>query len=182
MAIIKLTNGPTQLCSILVKPYYNPAIEIDENLDNNMKNTLLEMYDNLEYQDISLMHVSPNIWSTLISSLSLVFSMPHLTLSSLLSTPVKYGQRRPQKYLIDTNFLTSSDIYFIMDHFHYDNINMRLLPYILLKQKEILGLLEKEGFKVVSLEDVLVYMQVSNSQFINGIKNVSIDRYLRSLI
>lgn len=44
----------------------------------------------------------------------------------------------------------------MMDNFYFDNINMKLSLYILLKQKEILGLLKKRVFKLDKPEDMPV--------------------------
>lgn len=63
-----------------------------------------------------------------------------------------------------------------MDNLHYDNINMKLLPYTLSRQKEILGLLKKGIFQVVNLKKLLVGIWVFNPQFVDKIKNTSIDK------
>ena len=68
------------------------------------------------------------------------------------------------------------DICFVIDNLHYDDVNMKLHPYILSKQKAILGLLEKSVFQVVNPKDVPVGIQVFNSQFVNEIKNAGTDK------
>lgn len=57
----------------------------------------------------------------------------------------------------------SSDTCFIMDNFYYDDVNVRLFLYILLRQKEISELLEKRIFQVVNLKDLPVSIEVFNS-------------------
>lgn len=79
------------------------------------------------------MYVSPNIQLTLVVSISLVSSTPLLTLPSILLILIKRGYRRFQKYPIQTNLFTSSDICFMIDNLHYDNVNMRLPSYTLSK-------------------------------------------------
>ena len=53
---------------------------------------------------------------------------------------------------------------------------MILLLYTLSRQNEISELLEKEVFQVVNSKDVLVGIQNFNSQFIDKIKNINIDK------
>ncbi len=176
MAIIELSSNPTQFRSTSVKPYYNPIIEADENLDKDAEDISLERRDNSEHQDNSHKHISPDIRPTLVPSAPLVSSTPTSTPVSTLSTLVKRGRGRPRKYLTQENLLTSLDICFVMDNLHYDDVNMRLPPYTLSRQKEILGLLEKGVFQVVNPKDLPVDIKVFNSRFVDEIKNASTDK------
>ena len=102
--------------------------------------------------------------------------MPTLTLLSTLSIPAKRGRGRPRKYPIQTNLLTLSDIRFMMDNSHYDDINVKLPIYTLSRQKKILVLLEKGVFQVFNSKDMPVSIPVFNSQFVDEIKNAGIDK------
>lgn len=175
-AIIELSSGPTQFRSTSVKPYYNPIIETDENFDKDTKDTSLETRDNPEYQEVSPIHLPPDIPPTLVSSTPLISSTATSTLPSTPSTPAKHGRGRPRKCPIQTNLLTSSDICFVMNNLHYDDVNVRLPPYTLSRQKEISGLLEKEVFQVVNSKDMPVGIRVFNSRFVDEIKNAGTDK------
>lgn len=64
------------------------------------------------------------------------------TIISIFSIFIKDGPERSSEYIILINLLISCDIYLMMKNFGYDNINIRLPPYTLLGQKEILRLFE----------------------------------------
>lgn len=66
----------------------------------------------------------------------------------------------------------------MMNNINYDDVNMRLPLYILLRQNEILGLLEKGVFQVVKPKDLPVSIRIFNSQFVHEIKNAGIDKAL----
>lgn len=63
-----------------------------------------------------------------------------------------------------------------MDNLYYDDVNVRLPLCILLRQKEILGLLEKKIFQVVNSKAVPINIRVFNSQFIEEIKIADINK------
>ncbi len=63
-----------------------------------------------------------------------------------------------------------------MDNLYNDDVNVRLPPYTLSRQKEISGLLEKRVFQVVNPKDVPVGIRVFNSRFVDEIKNASTDK------
>lgn len=111
-----------------------------------MEYILLDMYNNLEHQDVLSTYLSLNIPPTLISLTLLVSSIPALTPASVLSISVKRGSRRPEKYLIPRNSLTPLNICFVIDNLYYADLNVRLPLYTLLKQKEISKLLKKRVF------------------------------------
>lgn len=64
----------------------------------------------------------------------------------------------------------------MMDNLHYDDVNVRLPPYNLSRQKEIPGLLEKGVFQVVNSKDGPVGIRVFNSRFVDEIKNAGTDK------
>lgn len=99
-AIIELSSNPTQFCSISVKPYYNPVIETDKNLNKDPKNISLETRDNSKYQEVSPTYLFPNILPTFVSSISLISLIPALTFLPTLPIPVKCGRKRAWKYPI----------------------------------------------------------------------------------
>lgn len=162
MVIIKLFNGPFQFYLTSVKFDHNPVIETDKNLVKNIINTSLETHDNSNYQKVSPIHLLLNILLILVFSTPLISLTPISTLPSILPIPAKRRRKKPQKYLIQINLFTSLDIYFGINNFYYNNVNMRLPTYILLKQKVILGLLEKKVFQNVNLKNVPVGIQVFN--------------------
>lgn len=53
---------------------------------------------------------------------------------------------------------------------------MRLPLYILLRQKEILELLEKNIFQVINSKNISINIQFINSQFNNEIKNIDTNK------
>lgn len=94
------------------------------------------------------MYLFSNISPTLVSStlpISLTFTS---TLCSSLFILRKRKCKRFKKYLILGNLFTLSNLCFVVGHFYYNNINMKLSLYNLLKQKAILRLLKKRYFKL----------------------------------
>ena len=100
-----------------------------------MENTSIKMRDNFEYQEVSITHLLTDILPTLVPSTPLKALSLTSTLSSTLSIPVKRGCKRPQKYPIQTNLPTSSDICFVIYNPNYGDVNVRLFPYTLSRQK-----------------------------------------------
>lgn len=100
MAIIEQFSSPIEFCFTSIKLYYNPVIEMDKNLDKDIKKTLLEICDNSEYQEILPTYLLPNILLISISSIPLISLIPASTLLSTLLTPAKYGRKSFQKYPI----------------------------------------------------------------------------------
>lgn len=133
MAFIELSYGPTQFRSTLVKLYYTPIIETDQNLNKDIEDTLFEITDNAKYQDVLLTHLFPDILPIFIPSIPLVSLTYTSIFFSIIFILVKRKYRRPQKYLIQTNLLILLNIYFVIDNLYNDFINMRLFLYILLR-------------------------------------------------
>lgn len=74
MPIIELSSGLNKFYLTLVKLYYNLIIETDKNIDKNIINTSLEMYDNLKYKKVLTIYFFLNIFPTLVSLILLIFS------------------------------------------------------------------------------------------------------------
>lgn len=72
--------------------------------------------------------------------------------------------------------MSQLDICFVIDEFDIFINKNADAQYIVFKQKEIVGLLKKKVFKVVTFEDVLSNTQIFNSRFVNKIKNLGIDK------
>lgn len=62
-----------------------------------------------------------------------------------------------------------------MNNIYFNNVNVKLPLYILLRYKKILKLLKKNIFKIINSKNMPVYIQVFNSQFVNKIKNNNIN-------
>lgn len=120
---------------------------MNENLNKDKKDISLEIYDKPKHQNILPTHIFIAIQATSVSLTPLVFSTPP-SISS--SKPGKYSCRRPDVYLIQINLLTVLNICFIIDNLYYNNINMRLLLYILSRQKLISILLEKRYSRMLT--------------------------------
>lgn len=56
------------------------------------------------------------------------------------------------------------------------NTNAQQAQYTVSKKKKIIGLLEKDVFKIVITKDICSNIQIFNSRFVNKIKNPSIDK------
>lgn len=63
-----------------------------------------------------------------------------------------------------------------MNNFYYDDVNMKLPLYTLLREKKILGLLEKRVFQFINPKDVPVGIWVFHSRFVDEIKNIGKDK------
>lgn len=80
MTIIELSSGSTQFYSALVKPYYNPVIKTDKNLDKDIKNIFLETPNNFKYYKTLSTRFSLYILPILVPSTSLISLTPFSTL------------------------------------------------------------------------------------------------------
>lgn len=67
----------------------------------------------------------------------------------------------------------------MIDNLYYNDINVRLSPYILSKYKKILSLLKKEVFQVINPKDVPVSIQVFNLWFIDKIEIADINKIFK---
>lgn len=81
---------------------------MDQNLNKNIKDTLLEIYDNFKYQNVLSIYLVLNILPTLVSSTTLISLIPTSTLTSTFSILVKGRYKRSQKL-----FNTNKSFYFI---------------------------------------------------------------------
>ena len=150
---------------------------MNKNFDKNIENTSLKTSENLNHQNGLFTHLSLNILPTLVSWTPLIWLISTSIPASIPLIPVKYKCRKPQKYLILGNFFRSSNIYYVIDNLYYDVINMKLPPYTLSREKEILELSEKWVFKDVNPKNMInsknmpVDKQVFNIQFDDEIKN-----------
>lgn len=135
---------------------------------------------------------------------SAVTQIPHAQVSLLKTTPaeipsietpptkvvlappglVKHGCEQFKKHLEKVNIATVSDICFLMDKFDVfinKNANAQLAEYTLFGQNEIAGLLEKDVFKVITIEDIPSHIWIFNSYFVDKVKNPGTDKvYERS--
>lgn len=117
-----------------------------------MEDASLETSINPKHQDVLPIHLSPDIQLALVLSTPLkTLTLPLTQLLTLLVS-VQRGHRRSQKHLIQANLLMSLDIYFIIDNLHYNNINTKLPPYTLLRQKKFQDCWKKEYSKLCTLE------------------------------
>lgn len=138
MAIIKLFNSSIQISLTLIKFYHNLIFKTDKNFNKNLKkNILLQISDNFKYQKVLFINFFFDILLTLVFLTLLIFLIPASTLFLIFPILVKYKRKRPWKYLTQINCFTLSDICFVIVICNYDNINIKLLLYILSKQKKI---------------------------------------------
>lgn len=98
------------------------------------------MCDNPKYQKVFPTQILLDISSILVPSTPLISLIPNSTLFLSLLILAKHRRQRFQEHLMQINCLISLDTYFVIDNFYYNDINMTLSPYILSRQKEILGL------------------------------------------
>ena len=86
---------------------------------------------------------------------------------------------RPRKYPESAIIATPSSICFFIDEFDvFINKNSDVYPaqYTTSRQKEIMEILEKGVFKVVTSKDVLSNARILNSRFVDEVKNVGTDK------
>lgn len=70
------------------------------------------------------------------------------------------------------NFITSLDIYFVINNPKDANLYLKLPQFTLLRPKKISRLLKKRIFKLVNFKNVLADTRNFNLRFIDKIKNI----------
>lgn len=97
---IKLSNSAAQFYLILIIFYYNLIIEKDKNFNKNIKNTLLKICNYFKYKKVLFIYFSPNIPSTLVLLIFLIYLISILIFPSRFLILVKHKYYKSQKFLI----------------------------------------------------------------------------------
>ena len=95
------------------------------------------------------------------------------------SASVKCGRRRPIKHSVQAKFTFLSDVFSVANHFDFfttSDVSLKMSQFTVSRRKEISGLLEKEVFKIIDLNDILSNARVFNSQFVDEIQNAGTDK------
>ena len=166
--IIKLPYGPTKFKSTSIKPYFINRTSINNNqplpessVPTPTQTSAIETSTTeKDSAEVPLTEGIP-IYATAISTPLVSFAT------------VKLGCRQPRKLPEQLNFMSQSDICFVMDEFDMFINKDADAQDTASGQKEIAGILEKEIFKVVSFENVPSNTQIFNSRFVDKIQNPS---------
>lgn len=97
----------------------------------------------------------------------------------ILLTSVKQSRKQPRKYPKQVNIITPLDICFLINKFDIfinKNTNIKPAKYIVFKHKKIVEIVEKSVFKVITIINILINVQIFNSCFVDKIKNRNINK------
>ena len=162
--IIRLPHGPTKFRSTSIKPYFidSTSIENHQLVPNSSAPTQATRTE-APLAEVPLTEAPPA-------------EAPLAPLASLAS--VKYCHGRLTKHPEQAK-IAFSDICFVMikfDVFTNKDANAQPPQYTVSRQKEIVRLLEKGVFKVVTTENIPSNARIFNSRFVDEMKNPGTDK------